>query len=368
MKVYVVSSYPTEGCGVSKYTKQLIDGLKGNDVEVILGRIFFYREKKHLLAWFGFLYEVLRKRPDIVHVQYTPTICGPLFPLFLICLKPFRVKAKLVLTAHEKSSIYEKHLNIFTKLLFHLYETIIYRLTNKILVHTREHKNELLVKFKIDAEKVETIPHGVDQAKEVTLLEKQKIRERYNLGNSVLITFLGAIRPNKGLEYLIAAFPKVLERRKGLVLVIAGGASPSHANYLGKLKSMVNDLELEGKVFFTGFVKDLDIPAIVSASKLMVLPYVHITQSGVLYREAITYEKPIIATDVGGMAKVVQEYRIGLTVPPKNSEVLAGAILDLLNDEKKLELFCRNERLLKEELSWDNIAKLHHDTYGRLVT
>ena len=363
MKVGILSSYPTEGCGVSKYTKDLVIGLEHNQANVFAYRIYFYKQKiRNVFSLIKIAYRILNQKLEIVHVQYTPPICGPLITPFLYSLKFFS-SAKIIITAHEKPEGYLRHIkNKNIKFCFILYEKSIFRLADRVLVHTTEHRKELINRYKLKKEKIEIIPHGINEEMGVTDFQIHKIKKKYNIEKEVL-TFFGAIRPNKGVEYLILAFSEVIKKRKNLILLIAGSAPKIWSEYLENLKNLTIDLDIEDHVRFTGFVEDKYIPVILKISKIVILPYVRITQSGVLYREIIPYSKPVIVSDVGGIAETVRKYRIGVVVPPKDVESLCTAILDLLTDKGKIKMYENNVSKIKNKFAWNNVAKLHIEIY-----
>ena len=363
MKVVMISSYPTEGCGISKYSKELINGLKNNKIEVFSYRMFFYKEKLKNIFWLKIFYEVLRIKPDFIHIQYTPTICGPIIPFFLVLLRIFSPKLKIILTTHEKPSTYLKYFNIVTMPFFILYEKCIYDFSDQILIHTSEHKYELIEKYKLRKEKLKIIPHGIDKELKVDITQLQEIKNKYSLENKDVITFFGSIRPNKGVEYLISSFSKVIKKKDNLILLIAGSAPKMWLEYFNELKCLVKELKIGGCVRFTGFVSDNDIPTILHISKIIVLPYIQSTQSGVLYREVISYTKPFIVSDVGGVGESVKKYNIGLIVPPKDVISLENAILEILNNYKKCNKYIENQKRVRKQYSWINIARIHVKIY-----
>ena len=89
-------------------------------------------------------------------------------------------------------------------------------------------------------------------------------------------------------------------------------------------------------------------------------------QSGIL-NIALAFNKPIIASDVGGISEVIINGETGYLVPPRNPVALAEAIICLLNDNAKRELMSENLRELSSQLSWDNIALKHINIYTNIL-
>ncbi|MBA7663598.1 Alpha-D-kanosaminyltransferase [subsurface metagenome] len=212
-------------------------------------------------------------------------------------------------------------------------------------------------------EKLKIIPYGIDKELKVDITQLQEIKNKYNLENKDVITFFGSIRPNKGVEYLISSFSKVIKKKNNLVLLIAGSAPKMWSEYFNELKRLVKDLKIEGCVRFTGFVSNNDIPAILCISKIIVLPYTQSTQSGVLYHEVIPFNKPVIVTDVEGISETVKKYNIGMIVQPKDVRSLTNVMLDFLDNPKKFNKNMRNVERIKKQYSWNNVAHLHKKIY-----
>jgi len=360
MKVYMISSYPTEDCGISKYTKELMDGLVAAQVDVLSRRIFFYRAKLTLFLWLNFAYEALVLKPEIIHIQYTPTICGPVVPLFLLFVRILGT-SKIIVTAHEEAGVYLRYCPGIVGLLFVLYEKSIYKLSHQILVHTSHHRQVLQERYQLTAGRIKLIALGVSK-NSANSGQVEKIRERHNLQGKDTVLFFGFLRPNKGIEYLISSFSKVVKKRKNLILVIAGSTIKMWLEYPLQLKQLVNNLKIDDCVKFTGFIPNDEVPSLFSISKVIVMPYLRSTQSSVLH-QAISSTVPVIVSDVGGIGNFVKENNIGLLVPPKDVQSLTKAMLHLLDNERKQEFFRENELKLRKALSWDNIARLHIQIY-----
>lgn len=363
MRVYMISSYPSQACGVSKYSAKLMEGLEETSIKSSSGRIFFQREKRSLFKWFIYLWEAIKDDADIVHIQYTPTICGPLFPLFVLLLRVMRPKVGIVITVHEKAGVYEKYLNALTTLLFQWYEGLIFRTADKIIVHTAEHMDEILGKYSLKESKVVVIPFAVDNVDEVSSKEIEEYKNRYALKDKTIITFFGALRPAKGVEYLVLAFANTLKAEKDLSLVIAGFVPEGCEDYLYSIKDLVEKLKINEHVRITGHVQEAEIPAMMASSDILVLPYVDATQSAVLHSEVIAYEKPVIVTDVGGLGEVVRKHDIGIVVPKEDAFALAESIRTLINNNEMKERFITNMGIMKEDCSWGVIVGIHKNTY-----
>jgi glycosyltransferase involved in cell wall biosynthesis len=84
---------------------------------------------------------------------------------------------------------------------------------------------------------------------------------------------------------------------------------------------------------------------------VVVLPYVSATQSGIV-QIAYQFDKPVIATDVGGLAEVVLNEKTGFIVPPQRPTAVAHAVLRFYQEKREKE-FVRNVKKEKKKYSWD---------------
>ena len=78
------------------------------------------------------------------------------------------------------------------------------------------------------------------------------------------------------------------------------------------------------------------------------------TQSGIV-QIAYNFDKPVIATRVGGLAEVIVEGKTGYLVPPNNADALADALLKFYTEQREGE-FGANARLEKSKYTWDNLV------------
>ena len=90
------------------------------------------------------------------------------------------------------------------------------------------------------------------------------------------------------------------------------------------------------------------------AADAVVLPYLSATQSGII-QIAYNFDKPVIATNVGGLAEVVIDGKTGFIVPPDNAPALAKAITRYYGEKREQE-FSANVKTEKQKYTWDNLV------------
>ncbi|MBE8539370.1 glycosyltransferase [Geoglobus acetivorans] len=365
----MISSYPTEGCGVSKYTERFIKESVNVKLCLYTQRIYAYESYfRSIFRWINAAKDILHLKPDIVHVQYTPTICGLFFPFFLILIHIFRkikkIKTKIVITAHEKPSTYIVNIRVkFLINLFMFYEKIIYTLSDLILVHTREHLQEICSIYTVAREKCRTIEYGISTTDNTIA---KSLKNKFSIKRDIKLTFFGIVRPSRGIDTLIKAFSVALRYNPNLKLNIAGKVPDKFMKYYMYLQSLVKQLGVENKVIFKGFIPDEDVSLLFEESDIIILPYRKSTQSEVLH-QAIIHMKPVIVSDIGGIGETVKRFKIGITCPVDDIRCFSSAILMLSENKKLLTKYKYNTKKAIMVKSWKKLLKRYMETYKELV-
>ncbi len=169
-------------------------------------------------------------------------------------------------------------------------------------------------------------------------------------GGGPVFLFFGFIRRYKGLHVLLDAWAEVLRQRPDAGLVIAGEFYADEEALRAQAAALGPSVRLDAH-----YIPDDQIGLYFSASDAVVQPYLSATQSGVA-QVAFHYGRPVITTDVGGLAETVPDGRAGLVVPPDDPAALAGAIVRFVDDGlgPALEAGVAAER---QRTSWDRIAE-----------
>lgn len=141
------------------------------------------------------------------------------------------------------------------------------------------------------------------------------------------ILFLGALIKPKGCEYLIRAMPEIAKEHPEVVLRILGDGT--EYNYLRKLSER---LEIEKNVIFEGIVPYENTPVYYASTDIVVFPSIWPEPFGRISAEAMAAGKPVVASNVGGIAETVIDGQTGILVEPGNSKHIAEALFYLLEN------------------------------------
>lgn len=169
--------------------------------------------------------------------------------------------------------------------------------------------------------------------------------------NNRYMLFFGLIRDYKGLDIMLKAYADSRLRKMGVKLIVAG----EFYNNAEKYFELEKELGLEGEVIWhREFVPDSKVRYYFGAADIIVQPYKSATQSGVT-QIAYHFEKPMIVTNVGGLAEIVPNGKAGYVVEPDEKEI-ADAIVDFFGNNRQDEF---KEGLLfeKRKYAWSNMTK-----------
>ena len=157
-------------------------------------------------------------------------------------------------------------------------------------------------------------------------ISKLKIDLGFN-ENSLVLLFFGYVRKYKGLDNLIEAFPKIVSDHPDTRLLIVGEFYDDPKEYF----ELIKKLKIDDKVkIINQFVSNEEVAKYYQISDLVILPYRSATQSGIL-NVAYGFDKPVIVTDVGGLAEFVDEGQTGFIVNPNSPDAISEGVQNFLD-------------------------------------
>jgi len=301
------------------------------------------------IIWLKAAFLFLWKRPHLIHFQWLVDRDQEYFFINLLKLLRF----KIVYTVHdllpEQCDAHPDH-DALEK---------IYRKVDALIVHAENNKREFVSTFEVDPEKIYVIPHG---SNDLFYTDKRMSKEaaKEELGffrGKKVILFFGLIKRYKGLEHLVEAFQEVKERLDNVALLIVGkiyDGDPEGFKYysdlIGQLRGREDILCVED------YIPLEKIALYFYASDVVVLPYISNYTSGVLL-SAYAAGRPVVVTDTGGLKEGVEVGKSGFVVPPKDTKVLAQAIVETIKNRNQNDEMGRYAKSLAENnYSWSSVA------------
>jgi len=225
----------------------------------------------------------------------------------------------------------------------------------KIFVSTQNYL-EYSVYLRPFLKKCIVAPLGVD-------LEKFKplnLTKDNNGNNIFFLAKLDKFHRYKGLEYLLSSLKKIINRVP-LKLYLGG-----EGDLMRYYKDCVRKLGLDSAVIFLGQLNQEESLRYYNLCDIFVFPSVSPSQEGfgLVALEAMACKKPVIITDIIGVALDVKREHAGIVVKPKNTEELSEAIKYLLLNTNEIKIMGENAlKLVREKYSWQRHADIVEKEY-----
>ena len=239
--------------------------------------------------------------------------------------------------------------------------TLLLKTASKIIITQPNYAKSIYLKS--HKNKLKVLPNGVDIDRFRPIGSQRKDIK----GNKVLF-FLGLLdrfHRYKGLDYLLEALVIVKKQVPDVELVVGGAGE-----LLSYYQDMAMSLGLWENVAFLGFVPDEKLAEYYNRCNAFVLPSISSEQEGfgIVLLEAMACERPVISTDIVGVAEDVRRVDAGRIVRTKDIDALAQAILEILRDQELAgEMGRRGRRLVEEKYDWKKIGGDMLEIYGELL-
>ncbi|MCD6264956.1 MAG: glycosyltransferase [Deltaproteobacteria bacterium] len=216
---------------------------------------------------------------------------------------------------------------------------------------------------------IEIIPMGIDPSFFKRSREVGHLRKRFGVGGKSIL-FVGRLIDLKGIDYLIKAVPKVLERYPKTKLLLVGSGPQKD-----RLINLSRSLGITNTVLFIGELGQEELPKFYSLATVFVLPSVVNEKGeteglGVVLLEAMACGIPVIGSNVGGIPDIISDGETGLLATQKDPDDLAQKIIRLLSDERLRTVLIENGlSLVRNNFSWEVIADkfitIYHDIFNQ---
>ena len=333
------------------------------DQSVEAGRL---KKVFRVLAYYGRLIRyAFTAKPKIFHILWNNKF--ELFDRTALMLFYKLLGKKIVFTAHNVNAgardANDSWLNR-TTLKFQ------YHRCDHVFLHTEKMRAELISSFSIPKNKASVIPFGINSTVPDTALTTADARQRLGLGErEKVLLFFGNIAPYKGVEFLVDAFIEVARRAENYRLIIAGRPKGSEAYWAG-LQEKISASPVRGQIILKiEYVPDAETEIYFKAADVLVLPYTHIFQSGVLFL-GCNFGLPVIAADVGALKDEIVAGETGFVFRPQDSSDLAMTIKKYFASDLYRDLDSKR-RLIRDyankRYSWTKVGEITCRVYSDLL-
>ena len=253
-------------------------------------------------------------KPDIIHVRSR-------VPAWLIYFANKSLKIKVVSTVHGFNSV-------------GFYSSIMQK-ADAVICVSNSIKEYIQKHYKTSESKITVIPRGIDlelfNPKNIDNDFINNFKKEFNLENRFIVSSVGRVTQLKDYETFIKAISLVKKELPNIVALIVGGVRSDKEDYLNSLKNLIKELNLEDNIIFTG--SQSKIEQIYALSDVIVSSSKKPESFGRAVAEAICMNKPVIATNHGGVKDIIIENENGFFFKVGEEKELANNILKARNLE-----------------------------------
>lgn len=372
-KVIIIGpAHPYRG-GIANFNNSLADAFfkNGDDVEILSFKLqypsFLFPGKTQFESsdppknikiksiinsinpfnWFNVAREINRKNPDFVIIRYWLPFMGPCLGSIARLLN----KKIKILAITDNIIPHEKRFGDFflTKYFVSSCDAFV-TLSASVL--------EDLTQFTKSKNKKFT-PHPIyDTFGEK--IDKSVAKKNLELNiNDKYLLFFGFVRKYKGLDLMLHAMSDQRIKDLGIKLIVAGEFYDNIDFYL----DLINELDIDSNIILkSDFIDERDVKNYFCASDMITQTYRTATQSGVT-QIAYHFERPMLVTDVGGLAEIVPHKKVGY-VTTQEPKIIADAIVDFYTNNRELD-FEKNTKTEKLKFSWQNLIHTIEDLVSK---
>ncbi len=364
MKAAIITTYPPRECGIATFTENLISALpeemEGKKEEtsvfvvamtdkdgaytypdVVKYSIRESHQKDYLKAA-----DYINYSADICFLQHEFGIFGGNSGVYILPLIN-RLKVPLVVTFHtvlKEPTFSEKAIL-----------TEIGRKADKIVVMSKMAVKFLENIYQIPRRKITIIEHGFP---EFDYQNHEYYKKKFHLEDKISLMTFGLLSRGKGIETVIRALPRVVERFPNVEYLIVGKTHPGVVKVSGEeyrhfLKRLVQKNKL-GKhvIFIDSFLEEKELSAYLSATDIYITPYPNEAQitSGTL-SYAVGAGAAVVSTPYWHATELLDKGR-GVLFPFNDHEKLADVLLDLLENPAKMKAIRKRAYTYGKRITW----------------
>jgi len=242
-------------------------------------------------------------------------------------------------------------------------------LSDRLIVMSQQSVDILQEVFHVPIDKIDLIPHGIP---DLPFTDPNFYKDGLGTeGKDVLLTF-GLLSPNKGIENVIYALPKILSRHNNVVYMVSGVTHPhllrrEGDKYRVSLQNLAKDLGVEANVIFRNrFVSPQELVELIGAADIYITPYKHKGQvvSGTL-AYALSAGKAIISTPYLHAIELLDEER-GALVPFDDPDAIAAKTIELLENGTARHAMRKRAYLYARDMVWNCAAQKYMKSFERI--
>lgn len=218
--------------------------------------------------------------------------------------------------------------------------------------------------FGLPSDKLVMVPNGVNY-EVYSKYEKEDLgqfRSKFALPEEKIVLFVGRLVFEKGVHVLVNAAPRVLDKVNAKFIIVGNGYMKD------QLSGLAKGMGLSHKVMFTGFVDDDTLRKLQICASVSVVPSLF-EPFGIVALEAMAARSPVVVSDTGGLAEIVEHNVSGVKAYASNPDSLAWGITRVLTDDGYANWLRTNAyRRIQEKYDWNKIAQQTKTIYNNVLS
>lgn len=300
---------------------------------------------KPVLSWynpFGWLKAGLTGEGKVFHFQWWTFYL--FFPTFSIALISKLRGKKIVCTVHNVIGHESGFIDRF-------FSSLIFLLPDKFIVHSPQNREQLQKNFNIGESRISVIPMGILDIYRGKNVSKSGARKKLGIPPKArVMLFFGIVRKYKGLEDLVEAFKISRKNVENLFLLVAGKPWDGEIE-----RGILKNLEgVKNKKLVLEHIPSSQIKFYFTAADVVILPYRDFTAQSAVGSTALSFAKPMVVSDAGGLPELVLNKE--MVFEAGNPEDLASKLNLIFSKKGLLQSLVRDSKKLKKKFSWGNIS------------
>ncbi|GAB4037501.1 glycosyltransferase family 4 protein [Spirosoma gilvum] len=241
-------------------------------------------------------------------------------------------------------------------------------LSSRVICMSEKGRDFLINIYDVPADKIDLIPHGIP---DMPFVDPHFYKDKFGMeGKQTLLTF-GLLSPNKGIENVIRALPRIVAQHPNVVYMVLGATHPHLLKHQGEayrdsLKKLAADLGVRDHIrFYNQFVELEDLLEYLGSADIYVTPYLNPAQitSGTL-SYAFGCGKAVVSTPYWHAEELLADGR-GVLVPFGDSEAIADQIINLLTDEPIRHAMRKKGYLMGREMIWERVIQMYANSFAK---
>jgi len=214
-------------------------------------------------------------------------------------------------------------------------------------------------KLSVDPERVHYAPYPINTNEFKPLNEKETLRIKHNLPlRRFIVAYVGSLQPARGVPDLVRAFRLVSDNFPEALLLICHPQRNEERNFENLIRKQIQTLKLSEKVIIRGLTSEID--EIYNAADVITLPLTrpYWVDPPLVLLEAMSCGSAVITTPVGAISEVAHDHKNALLAEPGNPQILAQAIVELIQNPRESRRIARKAReTIIQKYAYEAVAK-----------